>query len=38
MARRDGAGWRLIQLFAPALSGTGWASFVELVFEHPKVE
>ena len=29
-------GWRLIQLFAPALSGTGWASFVELLFERPR--
>src|SRR6516164_8753768 len=28
-------GWRLIQLFASALSGTSWASFVELVFERP---
>ena len=29
-------GWRLIQLFAPAMSGTGWASFVELLFERPQ--
>jgi hypothetical protein len=28
-------GWRLHQLFAPAMSGTGWASFIELIFERP---
>ena len=26
-------GWRLFQLFAPPMSGTGWASFLELIFE-----
>ena len=29
-------GWRLSQLFAPAMSGTGWASFIELIFERPQ--
>ena len=29
-------GWRLFQLFAPATSGTGWASFIELIFERPQ--
>ena len=29
-------GWRLFQLFAPAMSGTGWASFIELIFERPQ--
>jgi hypothetical protein len=29
-------GWRLVQLFAPPMSGTGWASFLELIFERPK--
>ena len=26
-------GWRLFQIFAPATSGTGWASYFELIFE-----
>ena len=26
-------GWRLFQLFAPPMSGTGWASYIELIFE-----
>jgi hypothetical protein len=26
-------GWRLLQIFAPATSGTGWASYFELIFE-----
>ena len=26
-------GWRLFQIFAPPMSGTGWASFLELIFE-----
>jgi uncharacterized protein DUF4177 len=26
-------GWRLHQIFAPATSGTGWASYFELIFE-----
>ena len=29
-------GWRLVQLFAPSTSGTGWATFIELIFERPK--
>ena len=28
-------GWRLFQVFAPAMSGTGSASFIELIFERP---
>ena len=28
-------GWRLVQLFAPAMSGTGWASFIELPLRAP---
>jgi hypothetical protein len=26
-------GWRLFQIFAPPTSGTGWASYIELIFE-----
>ena len=26
-------GWRLLQIFAPPTSGTGWASHFELIFE-----
>jgi hypothetical protein len=29
-------GWRLVTLFAPATSGTGWASYFELIFERPQ--
>ena len=29
-------GWRLVQVFAPATSGTGWASYFELIFERPQ--
>jgi hypothetical protein len=29
-------GWRLFQIFAPATSGTGWASYIELIFERPQ--
>jgi hypothetical protein len=29
-------GWRLLQIFAPATSGTGWASYFELIFERPQ--
>jgi hypothetical protein len=29
-------GWRLFQVFAPPMSGTGWASFLELIFERPR--
>jgi hypothetical protein len=28
-------GWRLFQIFAPQTSGTGWASFFEIIFERP---
>ena len=30
------AGWRLVQIFAPGTSGTGWASFFEIIFERPR--
>jgi hypothetical protein len=26
-------GWRLVQIFAPGTSGTGWASYFEIIFE-----
>jgi hypothetical protein len=29
-------GWRLVTVFAPATSGSGWVSFFELIFERPK--
>ena len=29
-------GWRLFQIFAPQMSGTGWTSFLELIFERPQ--
>ena len=29
-------GWRLVQIFAPSTSGTGWASYFELIFERPR--
>jgi hypothetical protein len=29
-------GWRLSQIFAPPTSGTGWASYIELIFERPQ--
>jgi hypothetical protein len=29
-------GWRLCQIFAPPTSGTGWASFLELILERPQ--
>jgi hypothetical protein len=29
-------GWRLFQIFAPPMSGTGWPSFLELIFERPQ--
>ena len=28
-------GWRLVQIFAPAISGYGIAKFYELIFERP---
>jgi hypothetical protein len=28
-------GWRLVQIFAPGTSGTGWASYFEIIFERP---
>ena len=31
-------GWRLFQIFAPATSGTGWASYFELIFERTQSE
>jgi hypothetical protein len=27
--------WRLVQIFAPDNSGTGWASYFEMIFERP---
>jgi len=30
-------GWRLFQIFAPATSGTGWASYIELIFERQQM-
>jgi hypothetical protein len=29
-------GWRLFQLFVPAMSGAGRASYLELIFERPQ--
>jgi len=29
-------GWRLLQIFAPATAGTGWAGYFELIFERPE--
>jgi hypothetical protein len=29
-------GWRLVQVFAPATSGTGWSSYFEVIFERPQ--
>jgi len=29
-------GWRLVQIFAPATSGTGWSSYFEVIFERPR--
>ncbi len=26
-------GWRLVQIFAPAIRGYGWVDFYELIFE-----
>ena len=26
-------GWRLVQLFAPGTTGTGWATYFEIIFE-----
>ena len=31
-------GWRLVQIFAPATSGTGWSSYFEVIFERPRPE
>jgi hypothetical protein len=30
------AGWRLVQIFAPAIYGYGRALFYELIFERPR--
>ena len=30
------AGWRFVQVFAPAISGYGAAAYYELIFERPK--
>ncbi len=29
-------GWRLVQIFAPAIAGYGSAKYYELIFERPK--
>ncbi len=29
-------GWRLVQIFAPATSGLGSATYFELIFERPR--
>ena len=29
-------GWRLVQIFAPRVSGYGVAPYIELIFEKPK--
>ena len=29
-------GWRLVQIFAPAIAGYGQATYFELIFERPK--
>jgi len=28
-------GWRLVQIFAPAVKGTGFATYFEIIFERP---
>jgi len=30
-------GWRLVQIFAPGISGFGEAAYLELIFERPAV-
>ncbi|REK75679.1 DUF4177 domain-containing protein [Paenibacillus paeoniae] len=28
-------GWRFVQIFAPAIKGTGFATYFEIIFEKP---
>jgi len=31
-------GWRLVEIFAPATTGTGWSSYFEVILERPLPE
>ena len=31
-------GWRLVEIFAPATTGSGWARYFDVIFERPRPE
>lgn len=35
ITKHAGDGWRFVQIFAPATSGYGSASYFEIIFERP---